>query len=113
MAKKNEENTEATATEEKKPARPQMPSNNGVTRPRPGTATGRVWEIADELSKQTGQPAVRAEVLKAFEAEGGNSSTGATQYGRWRKFNEVGKYGDTDATAAATESTEDEATVEE
>jgi hypothetical protein len=65
---------------------PKQPTQNGVTRPRGGTATGRVWEISDELSAQAGGPAPRADVLKAFEAEGGNSATGATQYGRWRKF---------------------------
>jgi hypothetical protein len=68
------------------PAKPAQPKQNGVTRPSSGTSTGRVWEIADTLSKDLGKPAPRADVMKAFEAEGGNQATGATQYGRWRKF---------------------------
>lgn len=79
---------EAATTQE---AAPKQPSQNGVTRPKAGTKTGRVWEIADQLSKSKGEPATRAEVLKAFEAEGGNSATGATQYGRWRKFHGLGR----------------------
>lgn len=78
--------TAATEVAETKPAAPAQPKQNGVTMPRSNTQTGRVWEIADQLSKDAGQPASRADVLKAFEAEGGNSATGATQYGRWKKF---------------------------
>jgi hypothetical protein len=73
------------------PAATPQPSAHGVTRPRSGTATGRVWEIADELSAQAKQPAARADVLKAFESEGGNPATGATQYGRWKKFHGLGR----------------------
>ena len=80
-----------------KEAKPKQPSQNGVTRPRDGTATGRVWEIADTLSADTKKPAVRADVLKAGEAEGLNASTIATQYGRWRKFNGLGRYAKTEA----------------
>lgn len=76
---------EETQTEEK-PKAPKMPEQNGVRRPKPGTATGRVWEIADEVSEAKGAPAVRAEVLDVYVSEGGNPATGATQYNRWRKF---------------------------
>lgn len=77
--------SEETATEEQE-APPEMPEQNGVRRPKPGTKTARVWEIADELSAQAGEPAKRGDVLKAYEAEGGNPATGATQFGRWTKF---------------------------
>ena len=60
---------------------------NGVTRPAPGTSTARVWEIADEISAKAKAPASRADVLKVAEAAGLNTSTCATQYGRWRVFN--------------------------
>lgn len=71
----------ATAT-----AAPPQPKQNGITRPKSGTATGRVWEISDTISKDKGAPAPRGEVMAAGKAEGLNEATIATQYGRWRKF---------------------------
>lgn len=66
-------------------------TKNGVTRPKKGTQTGRVWDIADEKSAAAGEPAKRKDVIEAFVALGGNKSTGATQYGRWRKYHGLGK----------------------
>ena len=54
-------------------------------RPRAGTRTGRVWEIADELSRRTGRRARRSEVIERFAAEGGNPNTANTQYQAWKK----------------------------
>lgn len=62
---------------------------NGVTRPKTGTATATVWEIAEKLSNEAGAVAKRADVMKACEAAGINSSTTATQYGKWRKFHGI------------------------
>lgn len=62
---------------------------NGVSRPKAGTATERVWAIADAKSQAAGKPATRKEVLDAALAEGLNVSTAATQYGRWCKFHGV------------------------
>jgi hypothetical protein len=59
---------------------------NGITRPEPGTKTGRVWEICDQISANTGKPADRKDVLEAGEAEGLNDATITTQHGRWREF---------------------------
>lgn len=81
MAKKKEENTEA-ATE----TAVVKVQQNGVTRPKEGTTTGRVWAIADEISAKKGEPADRKTVIEQAVAEGINASTGATQYGKWRKF---------------------------
>lgn len=67
-------------------AAPAMPKQNGVTRPKPGTKTGRVWEIADALSAQANAPAPRKNVIAQGVAEGINPATLATQYGRWRRF---------------------------
>jgi AbrB family looped-hinge helix DNA binding protein len=53
-------------------------------RPRPGTATGRVWEIADELSRRTGGRARRATVIDTYVKEGGNPNTAHTQFQKWR-----------------------------
>ena len=54
-------------------------------RPASGTKTGRVWEIADRISREKGRCAPRKEVLKAFVAEGGNIKTASTQYTPWKK----------------------------
>jgi AbrB family looped-hinge helix DNA binding protein len=53
-------------------------------RPGPGTATGRVWEIADELSRRDGSRARRAAVIDAYVKEGGNPNTAHTQFQKWR-----------------------------
>lgn len=59
---------------------------NGVSRPKVGTATERVWAIADSLSTAAGKAVERKPVLDAAVAEGINPATAATQYGRWCKF---------------------------
>ena len=76
----------AQATPVAQPVAPAMPKQNGVTRPKPGTKTGRVWEIADALSAQAGAPAPRKSVIAQGVAEGINPATLATQYGKWRRF---------------------------
>lgn len=54
------------------------------SRPGPGTITGRVWEIADRIYKETG--AVNREaVTKACMDEGININTANTQFSYWRK----------------------------
>jgi hypothetical protein len=60
---------------------------NGITRPKVGTKTGRVFEIADAISEEAGAPAKRKAVIDTALAEDINAATAATQYGRWRKFN--------------------------
>jgi hypothetical protein len=63
---------------------------NDVTRPKAGTKTGRIWEIADSLSAQENAPVARKRVLEAAMAEDINAATAATQYGRWRKYHGLG-----------------------
>lgn len=77
------ESKEVAVPKAEKPAKIEQ---NGVTRPGAGTATEKVWLIADQLSAAAGAAAPRADVLKAAEAEGINVSTAATQYGKWTKF---------------------------
>ena len=60
--------------------------SNGVTRPKAGTVTARVWEICGELSAIAGSPADRAHVINAGISEGINAATIATQHGKWRKY---------------------------
>lgn len=87
----------AAAAPKEKPAKAEKPApapkdeKNGVTRPKAGTATGNVWAIADDLSAKLKRPATRAEVMeKAVEAQI-NEATVATQYQRWRVYNDVPK----------------------
>ena len=54
-------------------------------RPTLGTQTGRVWELADQLSRELGRKAKRKEVLEAYAREGGNTNTASTQFALWNK----------------------------
>ena len=54
-------------------------------RPTYGTQTGRVWELADQLSLKLGRKAKRQEVMDAYAREGGNANTASTQYSQWNK----------------------------
>lgn len=54
-------------------------------RPSHGTMTSRVWEIADQLSRQSARRASSKEVIDAYVREGGNANTAATQYQAWKK----------------------------
>ncbi|CAN5617723.1 hypothetical protein BH23PSE1_BH23PSE1_10130 [soil metagenome] len=49
------------------------------SRPAAGTATGRVWDLADAISRAAGRKARRREVIDAYAAEGGNPNTASTQ----------------------------------
>ena len=59
------------------------------SRPRPGTRTGRVWEVADELTQEKGRRASRREVVERIVAENGNPATANTQYQHWKSSYEV------------------------
>jgi len=61
-------------------------TKNGITRPTAGTATGKVWEIADGISYETNVAATRKPVLEACKSAGINDSTAQTQFGRWRAY---------------------------
>ena len=76
---------------------------NDVTRPKAGTKTGRVWEISDAMSQADGAPVARKKVLEAATAEDINTSTAATQYGRWRKYHGLGAEVNTVEAAAPAE----------
>ncbi len=85
--------TEAASETKSAPAKAKREriTQNGIVRPGVDSATGKVWAHADRISGETKEPAQRADVLKACEADEINSSTAATQYGRWCKFNGVVK----------------------
>lgn len=64
---------------------------NGVTRPRDGSKTGAVWDIADRISAAASRPALREEVMAEALDAGLNKGTIATQYARWTDFHGVSK----------------------
>lgn len=61
---------------------------NGVTQPREGGLTRKVWDIADSLKSSLGRVPTRAEVI-AKAPSSANESTVSTQFGYWRKFNGI------------------------
>lgn len=90
MTKKSGQSTTATKDQQKKAEKaPKVAKDtqNGITRPKAGTQTGEVWEIADALSAKAGEPIGRAEVLVETDKAKLNPATAATQYGRWRTYN--------------------------
>ncbi len=66
-----------------------MPEQNGVRRPKPDGACGKVWAMADSLSAALGQPVPIANLSKDASAAGINDSTIRTQYALWRKFHGI------------------------
>ena len=87
------------------PSQPRAKAPAGpITRPKAGSATGRVWEIADAVFAEgfgdsmlrTGDGAVilwkriRDEVLERCVAEGINPATAQVQYGKWKGSKEAG-----------------------
>lgn len=52
-------------------------------RPSPGTKTGRVWDIADQIKAELGH-ASREAVIKVCIDEGLNVNTASTQYSYWK-----------------------------
>lgn len=69
-----------------KPPKVERATSNGITKPKEDSTTGRIWAIADEISKAQKRPASRAEVMEKAVAEEINEATVATQYQRWRTF---------------------------
>lgn len=87
--KLKEEAAAQKAAEKAAKAKPQQPQNNGVTRPRPETACGKVWALADSLSAQLKQPVPISILAKATAAVNLNDATTRTQYARWKTYNGV------------------------
>lgn len=70
------------------PAKPRKTptSSKPAGRPKPGSTTARVWDIADALLKDNegaDKKELRALVLAACEKEGINKSTASVQFGKW------------------------------
>lgn len=67
----------------------QRDEQNGVVRPRDGTSSAAVWNIADALSKKSKEPAKHGDVLEQAAAEGINEATAKTQFARWRTYHGI------------------------
>jgi hypothetical protein len=83
--KENPHHTMAKKTPPKAPKKNAAPkaakdTNNGVTRPKEGSETRKVWDFADKLK-------TRADVLAACAKAKINPATATTQFGKWRKYN--------------------------
>lgn len=94
-AAKADTNTETAATDgagaAAAPKAPKAPKverekQNGQTKPAPGTKTGRLWQIIDDISAELKEPAPRKTVLERAEKEGFNLAMAASLYAHWRKF---------------------------
>lgn len=72
-----------------KAEKPEKIKKNGLTRPS-GALTGKVWDIADEITAAKGRPALRKEVWTKYQEVVGDKaqeSTSYTQYSKWVKYN--------------------------
>ncbi len=64
---------------------PQTGSAHYRGRPSAGTKTGRVWDIADALSRRLGRRATHQEVRRQYvDEEGGEATTCMTTYYQWK-----------------------------
>lgn len=59
-----------------------------VQRPK-GGATGKVWEIADELKETANGKELRRLIVEACKGAGINETTAGVQYSKWKKFNNL------------------------
>lgn len=75
------------AKKEPKPAKIKD-AKNGIPRPSADTTCGKVWAIADKLTKGD-KVAKRKDVLEATTKAEIDASTAATQFGRWRRYNGI------------------------
>ena len=68
-----------------------MPGRNG--RPRDGTCFRRVWDLADQITREQGRRATRREVRERYAGEGGRGTTASAAYQAWNKAQEESSRG--------------------
>lgn len=61
-------------------------TQNGMTRPQPGTIGATLWDIFDSVSSQKGSPAAIDEVRPLAEAQEIAKGSITSGYAHWRKF---------------------------
>lgn len=59
-------------------------------RPKPETASGRIWAQCDLILESVGFNSVKNDIMEWGQLEDINPSTVRTQYGHWRRFNNLG-----------------------
>ncbi|QQM14098.1 hypothetical protein pVco14_048 [Vibrio phage pVco-14] len=82
-------NTEGTTQAPQAPVVTQMPEQNGVREPRPGTNCAAIWELATRMSTERKATVAVGDLIDAGTAAGFNVATIKTQYARWRKFHGI------------------------
>lgn len=70
--------------------KPSKAATTPTTRPKAGTSTGKVWDIADRISAayvgaDRFSKAVRASIIEECEKAGINPATAGVQYSKWAK----------------------------
>lgn len=70
-------------TEEK--VKKEVDSQNGVTRPKEGSKSRAIWDVADSLAKE-GEETPTAKKVMEHLGEDYNQATVNTQVGRWRQY---------------------------
>lgn len=88
-AAKKKEREEAKAKKIAEREANQMPVQNDIRRPKPGTKCAQVWDIADKISAKLKSPAPVNQVMEQGRKAGLEDATIKTQYARWRKFNDI------------------------
>lgn len=86
-AKKAAEKEAAAAAKAAAKEANKMPTQNGITRPKPNTKCGEVWGKADELSAKRKSPTPLQPLIDALPNQ--NVNNVKTEYSRWRKFHGV------------------------
>ncbi len=74
-----------TVEQESKPRKRSDSPSKPITRPKEGSMTGKVWDIADQLHTEKGEIPPRQDVIALCTEQGINASTASTQYGKWKK----------------------------
>ena len=69
---------------------PRSTTPTNSKRPKPGTASAQIWDTCDAILAKDGFDAVKEAVMVWGKASGINPSTVRTQYGHWRRFNNLG-----------------------
>lgn len=59
---------------------------NGIMRPKIDSKAGQLWSIADEISKKTGAPAVRRNVVEEAVKRGLSKAGSGSDFQTWRQF---------------------------
>lgn len=106
-AQKAQERAEAKAAKEaakaEKAEAAKRVSQNGITQPLPGSISGVLWAVYDEVSQAKGGPAALSEVMEPALATGNKKPTITSAYAHWRKFYGITGRIESDADRAARE----------